>query len=511
MNVATLQDLVLYKYRYYVAYATVVIASFGTVLYKLPSLVPGLATVEVNQGLAVSADSTTILEQGYYLPYNILQTLSYELIGESVLSSRLPAAVIALLTLGMIFALLHMWHKDKIAIASVLFMATASWFLHFSRLGTPFISLAFSICLLLLSGAMIRHATKRHMLPLFFAAVAIPLSLYTPFMIYIILLFVFLYRTQIGNLLRETSTAHIAMYATVSGVFLLPLAYGLFQDVENVKFWLGIQSALPSITGYLENVLSVIQHILWRSEENVAFHLGNLPMLDILTSTMTALGLYHYEQHHKYLRTKFLMYGFGLTVLVLGLNANQENYFILTPFIYIFAATGIVTLLNQWNKIFPLNPIARTLALLPLAFAVLITSQYHIDRYFSAWALNPETKAEFAIEPTLLESAAQQQINSIPASRTLIVSEPDSIPAIRLLLGEATRNPAHQINIVGGNEITENTIDTEVYNFIYIDSRVEIDTSALDDVVTNEIESPRESNPVPYQEFLLDETPEIIF
>jgi hypothetical protein len=266
------------------------------------------------------------------------------------------------------------------------------------------------------------------------------------------------------------------------------------SDLENLKLWLGIGAELPSIAGFFGNIFDVVQHILWSSQNNPEFHLGPLPMLDIFTSTMAALGLYHYEQHHNLLRTRFIMYSFAILLIALGLSDNETNYFILAPIIYILSATGIVTLLTQWNKIFPINPFARTLGLLPLAFAILMTSQYHLDRYFSAWALNPMVREVYAVEPILLNDA----ITATETTRILVVSPQAMID--RILFSTLPSREGRRIDVVSSITKTRITQLSTKYELVYVDSSIlgkDLRTY-LNEFASSEIESPRELKPVAF-------------
>lgn len=493
MNAETLQNLIFYKYRYVLAYFAMITVSIGTLIYKLDSLLPGISATETAQGTAIIQDSTTILEKGIYLPYNLLQTLSVEILGESTLALRVPSVFIGFLMLIMMFILIHMWHKDKIAIASLFFLSTSSWFLTFARSGTPYIYMAFSLVLIFLSGTLLRHSEKPRA-ALVFTAIALPLALYAPYMIYILILFLYLYREEIREIVTSMQRSNLVVISIVGVTVALPLLYGFISDIGNLKDWLGIPATLPSISEYLSNMLRSVQHVLWTSQSNPEFHLANLPMLDIFTSTMAALGLYHYERHFNLLRTRFIIYGLGFSILLFGLSADETNYIVITPILYILGATGIVTLLAQWNKIFPINPFARTLALLPLAFAVLITSQYHLDKYFSAWALNPNVRSVYPTEPILLEAA----IDSSESERILIITNQLEHDALSFLLNDSRLMKS--IDLMNPNEGAKLSNLAAKYDQVFLDGNVTQGArTKLDNYISVTITSDKQSKPIAYR------------
>ena len=282
MNTENLQNLIFYRYRYIIGFLTMVFTAVITLVYRLDSLLPGISDSETEQGLQIIQDSTAIIEQGVYLPYNILQTLSIEMLGESALALRLPSIIFGFAILVMMFLLIHMWHKDKIAISSILFLSTSSWFLTIARDGTPQIYMAFSLVLIFLSGSLLRHA-KRPRLAMAFSALALPLALYSPYMIYMFALYLFLYRHEIREILIAMKRSNLVILMVAGFAVIAPLLYGILGNSDNMKLWLGIEAGIPSISEFFENVLAAMQHILWSSQINPELHLGNLAMLDIFT------------------------------------------------------------------------------------------------------------------------------------------------------------------------------------------------------------------------------------
>lgn len=412
MNLERVQQLVLYRYRYAIAYATLIVVSLTSLFFKLGELLPGVSRNEAKLALQ-NFDLGHILERGVYLPYNMLQWAIFQVFGTDAFTVRLASALFGIASLAMLFLILHLWHREKIAISIVVFMATSSWFLNYARYGGEEIYLVFSVTSLVLVTTLLRHY-KHHMLHMLFAAMMLGLALYAPYTIYFLILMAILYRKEFAEIFRSLSPAKIAIGSIVFGITLLPLVYGFASDLDSIKLWLGWDGTVSSVGDFLANMNSAVGHVFWRSVEFPELHLGSLAMLDIFTATMIALGLYHYEQHFNLLRTRFIIYGFGLSVIVLGLSSDQLHYILLAPLLYMLAATGIITLLTQWNKIFPVNPFARMLGLLPMIFAIVITSNYHINRYFFAWAGNPPVKQAYSVEPQSvasdLGSAIEQKI-----------------------------------------------------------------------------------------------------
>jgi hypothetical protein len=58
-------------------------------------------------------------------------------------------------------------------------------------------------------------------------------------------------------------------------------------------------------------------------------------------------------------------------------------------------ATGIAYMLHEWFKVFPHNPIARSIGIIVIAIAILLTSVYQTRSYFVAWRYSPDTAKAF--------------------------------------------------------------------------------------------------------------------
>jgi uncharacterized membrane protein (DUF485 family) len=67
----------------------------------------------------------------------------------------------------------------------------------------------------------------------------------------------------------------------------------------------------------------------------------------------------------------------------------------LVPVVYLILTTGIAYMLHDWFKVFPNNPIARSVGIGVIAVAILLTSVYQTRSYFVAWRYSTETRQAF--------------------------------------------------------------------------------------------------------------------
>ncbi len=395
MKSTLVEQLSIYKYRYQISYALLLVVPLLLLLVKLGDLTPGLNALEARSALQ-SQDLGGILSNPVNFPYQLLQYLSITLLGPTAWAVRLPSVIFGILLLVGMFKLFHIWHQPRIAIIGTLFVAASSWFLNFARFGTPAIVVATMIVAVLLVSAWFHHADNKSIKSLLLLGAVVALSLYTPLVIYFLGVAVLAHYKLIWRHIKALSNYQLAAAGLISLLVLAPVAWAIFNDTGVAREILGLPGYIPSLADVMLNALSAFGAVFWRSEEFPALHLGTLALLDIFTASMTALGLYHYERHYDHHRTRLLMIGFFAVLLGTGLSGSPMLLIALLPFVYIFAATGVITMLTQWYAIFPKNPIARTVAILPLGAVLLVTAYYHSHRYFVAWARAPETKEVFS-------------------------------------------------------------------------------------------------------------------
>lgn len=485
-----IDQFILYRYRYGIGMFVLFAATVFLLSFQLGGLVPGISNSEAVQGLA-SDSFRDILRNPIYAPYKILQWLSIKSFGYSVLALRLPSVLFGAASVYLLYDIFRHWHKQRIAIVGSLFFVTSSWFLHFSRLGTAAVSLAFFVLILLWAATKLHHAPVRRW-PFFIMAAAVAVSLYVPYMLYFLIAGVILHRYAVKRYLW-----HLSKSERVAGLALLlivaaPLIYAMILDPAIIKLYFGIPEVLPSVKGYLQNVNNTIGYIFWKSQPSPVNHLANLPMLDIFTATMAALGVYQYEKQLNQHRTKWLFVGSLMLVLTLAISANVQTYAALAPLVYIFAATGVVTLLVQWYEIFPKNPVARTIGLLPIIFLLIVVTGYHSNRYFIAWARSPETRAVFNEDTTAL----RQAVLSGEAEAIVVVAPEDNHLTLQYSLAETARS----VVLMTPEEFVDSKISAEA---TYVHRDVKLPKKALENMTADgEVNTTRQIDTKAYTKYL---------
>ena len=480
---------IFYRYRYGIGMFVLFAASIFLLTFQLSNLVVGISNTEAAQGLS-NESLRQVVSNPVYAPYKLLQWLSITLLGHTVLALRIPSIIFGAASVALLYDVFRHWHKQRIAIVGSLFFVTSSWFLHFSRLGTSAVVLPFFVLILLWAGTKLHHAPVRRW-PFLVMAVAVALSLYVPYMLYFLIAGVALHRYAVKKYLWHLSKKERAAGLAILAILILPMAYAMFRDPSIIRAYFAIPVNLPRFVDYLSNIQNTIGYVFWRSESSPVNHLGNMPMLDIFTATMAALGVYQYEKQLNQHRTKWLFIGTLVLVLTLSVAAHVETFAALAPLVYIFAATGVVTLLVQWYEIFPKNPVARTIGLVPIILLLVIVSNYHANRYFVAWARSPETKAQFNADTTAL----RKDILNGQAQQIVVVAPEDQHITLRFSLGDV----ATSVVIMTEKEFADSNITAEV-TYVYKDIKL---SKAAKEQMKKEgvVEVDREIMPTSYNKY----------
>lgn len=410
----------LYKHRFLFGYAFLIATGVFTLFFRLGTLVPGINEYEATSA-STSLDMSGLIDYPVNFLYHGIQYLSILVLGPTALAIRLPSVILTAAALGLFFYVLEHRFSRRAAIITTLLFVTSSWLLNTVRLGGPMtLSVVLVLLLLFLTTKLDKNYNFAWLIGL---AIAAALSLYSPYFIYILVAGLILSIPTIRKSAKDIKNRDLAVAGGVLIILLAPLIYAIINDTNVARTLLAIPEHLPTIKDYFSNVIDVIGHVIWVSEPLPILHLGDLPMLEIFSVSMVALGLYHYDHELTKNLSRLLLGGLLLVVLILGVNADQFDYAILLPFVYFILTGGLVILFAQWNEIFPRNPIARLIAIIPIGILLIIVGGYHTERYFVAWARTPEVIAQHSECYTVLD----KELRHNSAYTTVLIADSETV------------------------------------------------------------------------------------
>lgn len=380
-----------------IGYTLGIMAMLGILSYRLRYLVPGFSEPE-KLAIAASRSVQMVLENPLYAPHKVLQYIMAKLTHTGFIAMRGISVLITIGVLVLFFYTVRRWFSFRIALISTFLFATSSWLLHIARLATPDI-MSLGLMAAIAYGTWLPFNTKRPRLALALGVGLCIWLLYTPGMVWFVLLGAMWQRKTITQVVRR-SKAWTVITATSVIALVAPLLYALARDTSLIPTYLGLSSLTVDQLVHGAKQLALLPvHLLAVGPQDPVRWLGRMPLIDLFAAVMAVLGAYNYfQQDRKLDRYKLLLGGLVLSSL-LACFGGVVGLYILLPFIYLLVASGVAYMVEQWFKVFPSNPFAKILATGLLVGALLAVSFYHINHYFIAWPQAPITKSTFSQQP----------------------------------------------------------------------------------------------------------------
>ncbi len=490
----TLDNFITYRHRHRIGLSALFLVAATFLFWRISTLPAGLSNTEAI-GLLHSSELSNIIDNPINWHYNLLQYLVLQITNNPMLAARLPSAIYAAAGLTIFYYLIKTWHRPRIAVATTLLMASSSWFLGYARFGSDAIVAPVVAVAIFALLTWFRHTHRTDRITMLLLAVMIGVSFYTPFSGALALLAMAYFRQPLMRLFRNMDGVSVSSLTTALFIVLLPLVVSLIKNPNIIAYLLGYHpnqalefSAVPL------NIIDTFAHIFWRSKTAFEFHLANLSMLDLFTTTMTALGLYYYEHQSEQLRSKFLIVSILSCMFLVSVSGNQSGYALLVPFVYFFVTTGLITLIAQWHHIFPKNPFARAIAILPVGVIILTVVHHHAIRYFVAWNQNGNTRSTFSNEAL----SVRNHIQGLPEkSAVSIVATPISLDQMRAsMLGHS--NSQTISGIYDNQQPIVN--DPSITDYIYLPETLAIDPDIANNFKTYSfVASDHQKSPVSFR------------
>ena len=412
MKRSLLEQVILYDYRYLFGYSLVVLLGLYFLFWRLGGLLPGLGLTEADY-LSSFASWRDVLDQPLYWPHKLVTLLVERWAGFSEYGFRSVSAGFALLGLCAFFGMVRSRFRARIAIVAVGLVATSSWWLGYARQARPEILMPVMAFLLMYLARKVYESHGRGWLWALTTVVAV--SLYVPLLPYVVMVGFFVMRGIIKRVLTEYSP--LVRWGAVVWLILLtlPLLAGLVRHPDMSLTLMGWPQDWPGLLSIATNFTNNLAELFWQAgSADWSHRVGQLPLLDLFTAIMLALGLYHLDQEVSRSLAHFVLYGLGALLVLTSLDGSASYDAIMIPFVYTLVAAGVVMLFSQWYEIFPRNPVARMTAFLPTLLLLASVMGYHHQRYFSAWAGAPEILSVYPSLSQPLEAAINDRNLDVP-------------------------------------------------------------------------------------------------
>lgn len=360
--------------------ATTLLTTQLTTLFEGPNIVEVESVKVLNFGV--------ILDDPIDAPYYLVSR-ALDLVTAPLTALRLSTVIFGLFTILLLSYTLRQWFSDRIAVTGTLFLVTSSWFLAFSRIGAPYVMGAFWLSLFIAIGTWRTYTTKP-LLTDSLIVLAAGLSLYTPRYAWLAVIGMLVLTIRRKKQLFILPRKHQWLLPLIALAVTAPLIYACVMNINILERLLGINSLPLNFQDFMVRVFQNVSQIFFRGTITPYLSLGRLPLLDIFSIVMVAIGLYYFERRITLRRSQFLFAFMALAVFLVSMTDFElGSLAILYPIIMLLAMGGIVEILQRWLSAFPKNPIARSIGVCVLVAAIGFTSFYHLQRYYVAWGNNP--------------------------------------------------------------------------------------------------------------------------
>jgi len=334
----------------------------------------------------------TIANNPINAPHKLGQLAIRNIGRDGAVAARIISAGFGLLSVYLFFSIARRWFTLRIAFFGTMLFATSSWVLQTIRNATPDVMLFGSLALVL-CGLWLRFGAKRSIAWIATGLVT-AICLYIPGLVWFVVGFVVWQFPAITKELRRTPP----ISSVLSGLFFLllltPLFGAIVRDISVLRALAGLPQFFIGWQAFAINLVDAPLQLFVRGPHNPALWLGRLALLDIFTTAMFVLGVYSLYLGRTLDRIKLLSGAFIIGVILVALN-GPINITILLPFVYISVTSGLRFFLQRWFTVFPRNPLARSIGLVLIVAAIVVSAAYNTARYFVAWPAAPATQSAF--------------------------------------------------------------------------------------------------------------------
>lgn len=377
-----------------IGYAVLGLA-FAILLITLPGFAQnGLSEPEINS----ATNSYYLGKNGILngdlvdLPYRLLQKVSIILFGLTPYAIKLPSVIIGLLLGFLLILLLNRWFKSNVSLLASCLMVLSTPFLYLAGSGTPLIMLVFWPTLLLWLGSKIQGEKRPRPAYCFLFAIAMLLSIFTPYMIYFAVFCVIFVLVQPH--LRFVVKGLPKLPLSIVGVIVLAgfvvLGISIFHHPETIMELLFTKDF--HMGEFFGNIAAGLAPMFsWHHSLESVFL---APLISLPIFALALIGLFSTTKGFFASRNSIASILIVFCLIITGFNPEAIVFFIL-PF-SILVAHGLKYLLEKWYGLFPANPYARISALLPLTILFGFMILPGLLQYIYGYRYNPNVADEFS-------------------------------------------------------------------------------------------------------------------
>ena len=398
----------LYRWRYVLSYIMVGLLLAALLLFSGLYLPGALSSAEMKA--VVISESLSFTDPAslavLHLPYFLAQSGIFTIFGVTIFSTKLLSLILALVSAVGIIILLRRWFKPNIAVLASLIAITTGQFLFIAQSGYPSILYIFWPTMLLLLGTQVTRAKRGRFLWKILFAITAALSLYSPLSVYplIAIFLAIALHPHLRAAVRRLSKARLTSVTILFLVLVAPLGYLIFLTPRLGLTLLGVPTDWPPDIS--ANALQLLKQYFLFWEPSITAVMT--PVFGLGSALLIILGTYRLIRTRETTRSYLVIIWIVCLTPVLLLNPDFTSVTFI-PSILLLAA-GITSLIGYWYRLFPLNPYARIVGLVPIVILVGVLIISGVTRYAYGYHYTPSVAGLFSKDLSLIPKDTKQLV-----------------------------------------------------------------------------------------------------
>jgi len=223
------------------------------------------------------------------------------------------------------------------------------------------------------------------------------LALYTPGVVWLLVAGAIAIRSNIRKMVKISSAWINILGFLIFFATLTPLVLAFINQPSLLKSWALLPGHLPKIVAGLQSIGWMILAVFWQSNNHSNFQISKLPLLNLADIILLVFGLYAFWS-----RARNKVYGLLAVVVIGAIGAGLNDRFSLLLFVLpvaiMLATAGLRYLYMEWQGVFPLNPLPRTLAILLMCAIVAIGVVFGVRCSLIAWPHTVATRDVYVLK-----------------------------------------------------------------------------------------------------------------
>ena len=407
------EQFFLYRYRFIIGYILLSVAFF-ILLTSLPGVAPtGLSEAEMASTVQASALDSEFIKQGNIinLPYFALQKGSLAIFGLNLFAIKLPSMIIAVATAIFIILLLNRWFKSDVAIVGSVLTVLSTAFLFLATSGTPAIMYIFWLALVLWLGSKIVGNDNVNPLLVIFFFISIALSLYTPYLAYVALAITVagLIHPHLRFALKQLKIYQLILCILIFVLSVAPLVISCVLNPSTLQNLLFTNNL--SFGGFIANITNAFAPFFSFSLAYSSVYLA--PLFGLATVALVIIGILASAGKMFMSRNTVVSLLVIFSIFLSGLSQDVAISIIIP--IAILSAAGIESIVEKWYTLFPENPYAHLLGIVPMVAVMIFIISSGLSHFIFGYHYIPRVVNNFNNDLTIVKE-------NVPNDTTLILT-----------------------------------------------------------------------------------------